>query len=170
MTMEKIHNDVQDWIATLNLNHWIIEQQLNGLDHDDSLLKLPFRANRLNWVVGHIAEHRDWMLRAVDGEPLMTAKQALLYRRGSDPITDEDAMPLATLVTHLNTAKGALIAKLEQVDADFLAEKPQEGLLLEGHRDRTRLQRLQGLLWHETYHVGQLELLRQATGANDKII
>jgi uncharacterized damage-inducible protein DinB len=24
--------------------------------------------------------------------------------------------------------------------------------------------------WHETYHVGQLELLRQLTGKNDKVI
>ena len=26
------------------------------------------------------------------------------------------------------------------------------------------------LHWHETYHVGQLELLRQLAGTNDKII
>jgi hypothetical protein len=24
--------------------------------------------------------------------------------------------------------------------------------------------------WHETYHVGQLELLRQLAGKNDKVI
>ena len=26
------------------------------------------------------------------------------------------------------------------------------------------------LLWHETYHTGQTELLRQLTGVNDKVI
>jgi uncharacterized damage-inducible protein DinB len=26
------------------------------------------------------------------------------------------------------------------------------------------------LLWHETYHAGQTELLRQLSGTNDKVI
>ena len=163
--------DVQDWIATLNLNHWIIERQLDGLTHDDTLLALPFRGNRLNWVLGHLAEHRDWMLRALDLKTLMPAQEAMRYRRGSDPLTDDhDAVQLDTLMGYLQRSKECLISKLSEVSTDFLSEKPDTGLLLETQRERTRLQRLQGLIWHETYHVGQLEFLRQLAGTDDAVL
>jgi hypothetical protein len=41
-----------------------------------------------------------------------------------------------------------------------------------GFRDREqpRGAALAGLLWHETYHLGQLELLRQLAGTDDALI
>ena len=169
--MDSLQTQVADWVATLNINQWIIDQQIKGLTHADSLRPLPFRGNRLNWVLGHLAEHRDWMLRAVDAKTLMPAKEAMLYRRGSESLTDDsDVVEMATLVGYLNEAKGVLLTAVQAAADPFLLEKPETGLLLESMRDRTRLQRLQGLLWHETYHVGQLELLRQLTGTDDKVL
>jgi methionine salvage enolase-phosphatase E1 len=45
-------------------------------------------------------------------------------------------------------------------------------VLLTWHEETqsTILERLQSLVWHETYHIGQLEPLRQLAGKNDKII
>jgi hypothetical protein len=37
-------------------------------------------------------------------------------------------------------------------------------------RTTTVGQRVLGLYFHETYHVGQLELLRQLAGTGDKVI
>jgi hypothetical protein len=31
-------------------------------------------------------------------------------------------------------------------------------------------ERIEGLHWHETYHTGQLEILRQLAGTNDRIV
>lgn len=169
--MTSLYNHVEEWIGTLNTNQWLINKQLEGLSHEDTLLDLPFRGNRMNWVVGHIAEHRDWMLRAVDCTTLMPAKEAMLYRRGSDPLTDDSpVVPLETLINYLSQAKTCIISRLESADEDFLNEKPTTGILMESQRDRTRFQRLSGLLWHETYHMGQLELLRQLAGTDDAIL
>ena len=63
--MSMIQTQVADWIATLNLNQWIIEQQLKEITHEEALRPLPFQGNHMNWVLGHLVEHRDWMLRAV---------------------------------------------------------------------------------------------------------
>lgn len=35
-------------------NTAIIKMQIEGLTHEESLLQPPFRANCLNWVLGHI--------------------------------------------------------------------------------------------------------------------
>ena len=169
--MSTLQVQIEEWIVTFNTNQWLIETQLDGLTHEDTLLELPFRGNRMNWVVGHIAEHRDWMLRAVDCTTLMPAKEAMLYRRGSDALTDDSpAVQIDTLMNYLHQAKDCIVDRLQSADEKFLMEIPTTGILMESHRDRTRFQRLKGLLWHETYHIGQLELLRQLTGVNDKVL
>lgn len=169
--MTIFEQQVKEWIGTLNTNHWLIGKQMEGLTHEDTLLELPFRGNRLNWVLGHIAEHRDWMLRAVDCTTLMPAKEAMIYRRGSDPITDtSEVVQMETLMGYLDSAKACLTTQMESATEVFLSEKPSDGILMESQRDRTRLQRLQGLIWHETYHMGQMELLRQLAGKNDAIL
>ena len=39
-------------------NTWLILHTLEGLTHAESLLHLPFKANCLNWVLGHILAGR----------------------------------------------------------------------------------------------------------------
>ncbi len=169
--MNNIQTVIDDWVATLSLNQYIIEQQLNGLTHADSLRPLPFSGNRMNWVLGHLAEHRDWMLRAVDATTLMPADEALRYRRGSEMLVDDAlAVQLEVLKGYLQRSKDVLVTAVQSADEPFLLSKPETGLLMESQKDRTRLQRLQGLLWHETYHVGQLEPLRQLAGKTDQIL
>lgn len=169
--MIALNTQVEEWIATFRLNHRIIEMQMEGLTHEDTLIPLPFRGNRLNWTLGHLAEHRDWMLRALDGTTLMPAKQVMLYRRGSEPLSDNaQAVPMDTLLGYLRQAKDDIVAKLESVDEAFLMETPTTGILLESHKERSRFERLTGLLWHETYHMGQLELLRQLAGKDDAVL
>jgi len=169
--MTTLQLQVKEWIGTIKINQWLIGKQMDGLTHEDTLIELPFRGNRLNWVLGHLAEHRDWMLRAVDCTTLMPANQAMMYRRGSDPLTDTStAIPMDTLMGYLDHSLSCILTQLETASDEFLSEKPSEGILMESQRDRTRFQRLQGLLWHETYHVGQLELLRQLAGKDDAVL
>lgn len=169
--MTTLQHQVQEWLATFKLNHYIIEKQVAGLSQKDTLIALPFRGNRLNWVLGHLAEHRDWMLRAVDCTTLMPANQVEMYRRGSEPLSDSiEAIELDVIMGYLNQSKDCIIQHLDSVDDNFLKETPTTGILLQNDKERTRFQRLQGLLWHETYHVGQLELLRQLAGTNDAIL
>ena len=164
-------NEVQNWIGTLNINHWLIEKHIEGVWHEQTMIQAPYNVNRMNWVVGHLAEHRDWMLRALDETTLMPAKEAMLYRRGSEPVQDDtEVVQLEVLLDYLRRAKECLTAKLSTVDDAFLLEKPQTGILLDSHKDKNRLERIQGLIWHETYHIGQLDLLRQVAGMNDTIL
>ena len=166
-----IQHEVQNWIATLNTNQWLIEKHMEGITQESSLIQAPYNVNRMNWVLGHIAEHRDWMLRALDETTLMPAKQVELYRRGSERLQDDsEAIHIDVLLDYIHRAKDCLTRTLTSAEDDFLQEKPQTGILLESHRDKTRLERLQGLIWHETYHIGQLDLLRQVAGMNDAVL
>jgi len=162
---------VERLVSTLNLNHWLIEKHLEGLSHEQTMIQAPYNINRMNWVLGHIAEHRDWMLRYLGEETLMSDDEVQMYRRGSESLQDDsEAIQVETLLGYLRQAKDNIIAILENAEEEFLAEVPQTAICLENHRTQTRLQRVQGLVWHETYHIGQVDLLRQVAGMNDAIL
>ena len=144
---------------------WVIEQQVNGLSHQESLLQLPFRSNCFNWVLGHIVVHRDKALQALGKGPTLNANKTQVYQRGSDPILDqESAVPLTTLLEALKDSQKTLLTQLQEIpDKKLTAYWDQEKEISVGER-------IIFLQWHEAYHVGQLEILRQLAGKDDKII
>jgi hypothetical protein len=148
----------------LRRNLSVIQQQASGLTHIESVMQLPFRGNCFNWIVGHLVVHRDKMLKAMNATPQWDEAKTARYDRESLPITGlEDALPFETLLADLRQSQGLLEAALEALTDDVLDAMQPDGR-------RTLRGRLLFLAWHETYHLGQTELLRQLTGVNDKVI
>jgi hypothetical protein len=145
-----------------NLNHRVIHLQIDGLTHADSLLQPPFRANCLNWVLGHVVAARNNALILLGAEPVWSEQEATPYATDSEPITGDGAgHRLEKLVADLDRSQEWLEAALERVSAAELARVEGEHSLGE---------RLAGLYWHEAYHTGQTEYLRQLAGKNDKVV
>jgi uncharacterized damage-inducible protein DinB len=142
-------------------NHQVLHMQTRGLTHEDSLLTPPFRANCLNWVLGHIITYRNQALAWLGGDPVLDNEQSAPYNRESEPLRAQDALPLEQLLAGLDASQERLEAALAGLRAEDL-ERPVD--------DRTLAQRLTFAFWHEAYHTGQTELLRQLTGVDDKVI
>jgi uncharacterized damage-inducible protein DinB len=153
-------------IDLFGVNLGVIKQQVDGLTHADSLLQLPFRGNCLNWVLGHVVSSRGGILKLLGESPIWSEEEAAPYGLGSEPITcDGDVHSLEKLLNDLDRSHQVLIAALERT--------PQEELekTIETFRgERTVGNHVTFLLWHEAYHVGQLELLRQLAGKDDAVI
>lgn len=145
-----------------SLNHRVIHRQTDGLTHEDSLLQPPFRGNCLNWVLGHIVANRNQVLTLLGEDPIWREEEAASYVSDSEPITSSvKAHRLEKIIEDLDRSQERLNAALERVSPERLAE-------MEG--DSTVGQQLTGLFWHEAYHTGQTEYLRQLAGKNDKVI
>lgn len=156
-----------DLIGGLERNLGIIKAQTKGLSHADSLLQLPFRGNCLNWVLGHIADNRNTMLRFLGEEAILGEAHAKRYGYGSDPVCGDgdDILTLEQLLTALEQSQSALAANLLKITAEELAREEQSFL-----GTTTLGQLIFFLYWHESYHAGQPEYLRQLTGKDDKVI
>ncbi|MEN8172362.1 MAG: DinB family protein [Chloroflexota bacterium] len=144
---------------------WVIEQQAKDLTNQESLIQLPFRSNCFNWVMGHIVVHRDKALEALGENPTLSPDESDVYRRGSDPILDEEsAIPLSRLIEAFNKSQEILLGRL--------ANTPEENLgkIWDQENEISIGGRLIFLQWHEAYHIGQLEILRQLAGKDDAII
>jgi len=149
------------------LNLSLIQRQCDGLQHEDSLLQPPFRGNCLNWVLGHILVGRDRVLRLLGEEPTLSPEEKDRYETNSEPITldSEENLGLTDLLARLQTAQERISTGLQRATPDDLAkaidiETPTV----------TIGKKIFGLYFHDTYHTGQTELLRQLAGTNDKIV
>ena len=142
-------------------NRYVLHMQVKGLSHEDSLLKPPFRANCLNWVLGHIVVYRGRALNLVGGEPVWNEDQAAPYNRESEPLQAQDAQRLEQIMADLDVSQERLDAALAGLTTEDLERVVD---------DRTLAERLTFDYWHEAYHTGQTELLRQLAGADDKVI
>ena len=148
-----------------NLN--IIREQTKGLSHEQCLLQLPFRGNCMNWVLGHMAETRNSLLKTLGEKPILSEKECARYGHGSEPVCadDQDVIKLERLLSLLQFSQEGLAHALPSLTAEDLAREVKD------HRGMVSLgNRLFFLYFHETYHTGQTELLRQLAGTDDKII
>lgn len=153
----------QDLLTDLfQINYRVIQRQTEGLTHDDSLLQLPFRGNCLNWVLGHIVATRNQMFALLDEAPIWSEAEATGYKTGSQPITSgEQAHPLEKILADFDLSQGRLIVALKRTSS-------QELDAIKGESPVGK--QLASLHFHEAYHVGQTEILRQLAGTEDAVI
>jgi len=159
---------IQNLIDFYDRNLQIIKMQTEGLTHEDSLTQLSFRSNCLNWVVGHVLANRCNILALLGAEDLRPGLNLDHYERESDPILGEGegVLPLEELLHFLEESQIRLAGALENETEESLHR-------LAPYRDRTKQPLsywLFFLYFHDSYHVGQTEILRQAAGKDDKII
>ena len=156
---------VQKMIQSFQTTTWLINQQAEGLSHEQMLLQLPFRGNCFNWILGHIVTNRDKVLVLLGEEPQFTSEEVARYERGSDPAVEvETAVHSQRLLAAVQSSQSSIEAALNSIDPEALAA------IYDAENNLTVADRIDGLYWHETYHTGQLEILRQLAGTNDRIV
>ena len=158
--------DANQVIYYFELNQRMIRLQTEGITHQESLIQPSFKGNCMNWVLGHIVENRNNILEAMGLKKIWNDEKCYFYKRGSNPITpDSKCLNFDELLGDLEISLETLLPHLRSLPEGFynLENKPE-------NVRNTKLDKLTFYLWHETYHIGQLELLRQLAGKNDSII
>lgn len=157
----------QDLIRIFSLEHNVIKMQTEGLTHADTLIQPQPGGNCMNWVLGHLLDNQITLLELLGQASPVEASELSLYQRESAPLTSDgpDVLQLDRLLQCHNLVHDLLVARLAEMSpADFDREIQ--------FRDRTVSLgwRLFFLHFHYTYHLGQLELLRQLAGKTEKLI
>ena len=158
--------DANQLAEAFGRNVQIIKRQCEGLTHEDSLIQTPFHSNCMNWVLGHVADNRNSVLKLIGAEPGF-GDEGARYRRNSEPITSEGegVLKLDHLLTILESEQERISTVLHNFTPDDLNREVE----VFGRKQSVGAW-LFFLYFHESYHTGQTELLRQVAGKNDKII
>jgi len=159
-------NPKETLLSTLKRNNSTTHDEIKDITHAESLTQPPYNVNCLNWVLGHILTSRDSCLRLLHLPTLLSDAERQVYGHGSVPLTDpQTAVDFDALVEKLDCsfeqlAPALLALSAEALEADTAFFGP----------NRSLFDWLAFFQWHEAYHIGQLDLLRQMSGKNDKII
>lgn len=138
------------------LNHFVIKKNTQGLTHADSLLQPQPGGNCLNWILGHIVANRNRALELLGQPPIWLEPEAAPYQSGTGPISSSDQVqPLEKILADLDGSQERLLAALQHISSEELAATAGE---------ETIYHHLGGLHFHEAYHAGQTEYLRELTG------
>jgi len=139
---------------------YVVGRLTEDLTHEDSLRVPPSGGNCLNWLLGHILVSRNTALAALGLEPVAIGGAADRYRTGTAPISEAEAVNFGDLLADLRDSGARIGAALRERGPDDMAAV---------HGETTVGELLLGLSWHETYHTGQLELLRRLAGKTEKV-
>jgi hypothetical protein len=156
-----------DLVKMYEFSFGAINRNLDGLSHTESVV-LPPSGNCLNWVLGHVVSARGFLLTLTGGTPVLTAAQAEPYKRGSSSGMIDGLLDLATLRGLLSDSQQQLIPALAAMSDEALARAvpepynrpPLTGSLVEA---------FSRLHYHESYHNGQIGLLRRIAGKEGAI-
>jgi hypothetical protein len=152
----------------LERNLRIIKLQTTGMSQEECLIQLPFRCNCMNWLVGHILVNRLNILKLLNSEFILLPEALARYQTESEPITVEGpgVLPIDELIAYLTQSQDQLAKVLSSLDPAEL----ERSVAFFGGRSQVVGEWLFFFYFHDTYHVGQTEILRQAAGKDDKII
>lgn len=153
MTLKIAGDLAQEYEFTAMLVHHLVD----GLSQEETLIQLPFKVNCLNWVLGHIVTNRSHALEVVGISHAWQEDVRRLYQTGTENIQPNgQAMQVDTLLHHMDESVNLLKDRLDEVTEEYLADHH-----VNYRGDKTREAHLSGFHWHETYHIGQLEIFRE---------
>lgn len=148
-------------ITQVKFNAYTLKVNADGITHDESLQAPAGGGNCFNWVAGHVVSARNTILKLLGHEPVWSTERAEPYRRGSEPLATADALPLEDIFADCGAAQKTIVAALEALGDDALAAPSPAPVFSD---DETLGASLAGLVFHESYHMGQLGLLRRMAG------
>lgn len=161
MSIDTVNPRVEALVTQLGFVAHVLEANIAGLTHEDSLAQPQPGGNCINWVVGHIVVSRNKILELLGREPIWDSERASRYERGTAPIVgpEDAALPLEEILRAFDTAQEAILAGLAEIsDEELSTMVPSLG------GEAPKAVALAGLVFHETYHVGQTGVLRRLAG------
>ena len=145
--------------AVLRLNTRLLRNCVDGLTDEQAASRPAPPANSVAFLVAHLTDARHSILTLL-GEPAPNPLAPYLAgARGIDDV--RELPPLAELLSAWAAASAALDERLQATEAATLDAPSPRRFLVD---DPSVLGSVAFLVQHDSYHVGQLSLLRRLHG------
>ncbi len=150
-------------IDQFTMSQWAALKSVDGIDHDESIRLPEMTGNNMNWVLGHIVVSRGGILELLGGQAIWDKSESEIYKRGSDRLTDPSrATDFNKIRSDYAASQEVLLEAIEAQTPETLSTRVDFSFV---GRDEDSLEAaLAGFAFHESYHVGQLGLLRRFLG------
>ncbi|HME32530.1 MAG TPA: DinB family protein [Terriglobales bacterium] len=151
-------------VRLYEFSYGALNRNLDGVTNEEGLIIPQPAGNCINWVLGHVVTARNTVLTLAGGDAIVNDEAATHYRRGSAALRPGDNVPdISTLRGWLADSQQQLIAALAAIPEEML-RLPVPEPLRRPPLTGTVGDALARLAIHESYHNGQIGLLRRLAG------
>jgi uncharacterized damage-inducible protein DinB len=149
-------HDPEHFARFFDTHQWILNEHAKGITHEESCRAPAGGGNSLNWVLGHIAASRNDIHALIGVPPAWSEEKAAPYLRGSSGVVEGAvAQPVSEILERLERSTETIKARLAEMPLADFERRLEKGTVGE---------RLAFLQFHESYHAGQVGLLRRLLG------
>ncbi len=144
-----------------------LKANLEEVTPEEALRRPEPGGNSVAWVVGHLLRSRQFLLTLL-GTPWSIGEAAeIAYKRGSTGDDDGAFLPFERILKLWDESQELLMKALDNLTEEALqGDAPPLG---DFARADTLERRILFLYFHETYHLGQLGLIRRLLGKEGAI-
>ena len=153
-------SNVLHWL--FQFNDYMVQGHCKDIDHEKSLLVHGAGGNCMNYVLGHILLTRESIIEIAIGNWSMPEAGVSLYAAHQDSIDRTKLLPFEQLVALWIESQHQLMESLSKLTEVRMHEMIPDSPPFRKPDQRGRA--LHFYHFHETYHVGQLGLLRREAG------
>ena len=140
--------------------HRVVSLATQDISHEESLTQPGPNVNCMNWVLGHLIRVNDNVIRLVGQQPLGGFER---YERGGAPLKNgDDATDFKTLLQAWDESTRRINQGLSEITAERLDQAAP--FSPSGNPNETVRSLLTTLFFHQSYHTGQLGMLRRFAG------
>lgn len=145
--------------ATLRLNTRLMQNCMQGVDDERANTRLCDRTNHMAFLAAHLVGARAYLTGLAGGNGTDPFQDLLGAAKSIDEV--EEFPKVADIMREWSGMTERMLAALEAVDAETLDGPPPFQFPI---GDPTLLGGITFLVQHDTYHIGQLALLRKHWG------
>jgi len=154
------------WLYQINDN--VLNVNLEEVTSDETNIRPASGGNCIAWTLGHLLRSRQFLLKYLGVDWSIGEKAELAYKRGSSGDDDDGTfLSYERKLALWEESQDMLMTAFDSLtEARLLEEAPALG---DFARPDTLERRILFLYFHETYHVGQLGLMRRLVGKEGAI-
>ncbi|MCP4291666.1 MAG: DinB family protein [bacterium] len=166
MTIETIS---QTLIVQFGYTEFVFDATLKDISEEAALFHPQPGGNCMNWIAGHLTRTRGNTLEVLHQELPFEMGKYDRYKRAAEPLTDSDnpdsgILTMDEIQSDFFACKSPLLAGLDALTPEQSAAPAPFSPF--DNKEETVGSLLAALLFHESYHIGQLGLLRRLVGAD----
>ena len=152
-------NFMQPFKVIIQLNTKLLLNATRDVTHQLSLKRIDARTNNIIFITAHLLDARYYLANYTGYEITSPFKKIF---ESLNQVNDSNKLPpLKALLIDWQKSEGILLKHFENIDQDRLRLKSPAVFPVE---DDTVFGGITFLISHESYHIGQVGLLRKALG------
>jgi uncharacterized damage-inducible protein DinB len=145
--------------AILRLNTRLVLNCFDGMDEEQARIRAAERTNHAAFLFAHLIDTRHFVLRMIGGNAENPVAATLDGARGIDEVRSLPS--LRSLSVSWSEISAMLDERFRALDGSILDAPSPQGFPID---DATVLGALAFLVQHDSYHVGQIAMLRRVAG------